>query len=382
MDQAPTATAFPADARAVLVYDGRISELFGVFLLNLLLTIITFGIFRFWAITRIRRYLWSHMRFEDTRFTYTGKGKELFLGFLLAMLILGLIFSGVAMVTVALARSHPALSAIPIGVAYIGVFILFGAAHFSAQRYRLSRTEWRGIRGGMEGSALRYGLAWMLYLLACVVTLYQAVPWMQVGLARRRINASRFGSAVFRCEGRAGRLYLIWLATIVGYLLLLGLIAAIVAAVEWRSLAPVFSETIKGPGAEIAIRNAVPVVVAGILAFLVGSGLLATWYYTSLLRLILGNTTAVVPGSIGHGTLRFHSTVNAGSLLWLVVSNFLIALVTLGLGLPIVLHRYARYLARTTQMTGTFDATALVQSTMARPAVGEGFLQALDPGIV
>ncbi len=380
MDQMPKAGAIPADARPVLAYDGKISELFGIFLLNLLLTIITLGIFRFWAITRIRRYLWSHMRFEDTRFTYTGRGKELFLGFLLAMLILILMFSAVGVVFAVLAKSHPVLAAIPIGAAYLGLFILFGAAHFSAQRYRLSRTEWRGIRGGMEGSALRYGLSWLLLLLACVVTLYQAVPWMQVGLARRRIDASRFGSAVFHCEARAGRLYLTWLATIVGYVLLFGVIVVIVVASEWSSFARVVSGAVKGQGADAAIMRATPVIIAGVLAFFVGSGLLTTWYYTRLSRLILSNTTAVIPDA--QATLRFGTTMTAGSLLWLVVSNVLIALLTLGLGLPIVLHRYARYIARTTYMTGTFDANALMQSTLARPSLGEGFLQALDPGIV
>jgi uncharacterized membrane protein YjgN (DUF898 family) len=209
---------------------------------------------------------------------------------------------------------------------------------------------------------------------------------MQVGLARRRINASRFGSAVFHCEGRARHLYLTWLATIVGYVLLLGLIVGVVAAIEWSSLGRVFTGGItggiKGPAAEIAFRRVVPIIVVGILAFLILSGLLATWYYASLLRLILGNTTAVIPGREGGDTLRFSSSVNAGGLLWLVVSNSLIALLTLGLGVPIVLHRYARYVARTTHMSGTFDAGALVQSTLARPSLGEGFLQALDPGIV
>jgi uncharacterized membrane protein YjgN (DUF898 family) len=380
MDQIPNAGAIPADARPVLAYDGRISELYGVFLLNLLLTIITLGIFRFWAITRIRRYLWSHMRFEDTRFTYTGRGRELFFGFLLAMLIL-ILLAGVAVgLALVLAKFHPVLAAIPIVAAYLGLFILFGAAHFSAQRYRLSRTEWRGIRGGMEGSALRYGVSWLLWLLASIVTLYQAVPWMQVGLARRRIDASRFGSAAFRCEARAGRLYLTWLATILGYVLLLAVIVAIVVAAEWSLFARIISGEIKGQGAEAAMLRAIPVIVAGILAFFVGSGLLATWYYTRLSRLILSNTTAVIPGA--QGLLRFGTSMTAGRLLWLVVSNVLIALLTLGLGLPIVLHRYARYIARTTYMTGTFDANALAQSTLARPPLGEGFLQALDPGIV
>ena len=74
--------------RQALEYDGRIGELYGIFVVNLLLTIITIGIYRFWAITRWRRYFWSHMTFQDERFEYTGRGGELFLGLLMAFGIL------------------------------------------------------------------------------------------------------------------------------------------------------------------------------------------------------------------------------------------------------------------------------------------------------
>ena len=382
MSQTASGTATPAGTRPVLVYDGDIGDLFGVFLMNLILTIVTLGIFRFWAITRIRRYLWSHMRFEGMRFTYTGKGGELFLGFLFAMLILIALAIGLGLAAVALAAVHPVLAAIPVAAGYIGLFVLFGAAHFSAQRYRLSRTEWRGIRGGMQGWALRYGLSWFLYLILVAITLYQAVPWMQVGLARRRINASRFGSAVFRCDGRGRRLWPIWFATLIGYVLLFAVIAAAIVVVHWSSLGQVFMGMIKGPAVELAFQHAIPAILVGIVVFIIGSGLLAAWYYTRMLRLILDTTTAIVPNPQGHDMLRFSTTVTAGGLLWLLVSNFLITIVTFGFGLPIVLHRYARYIARTMLVTGTFDAGHLVQSTLARPSVGEGFLQALDPGIV
>ncbi len=364
----------------LLEYDGKISELFGIFLLNLLLTVLTFGIFRFWAITRIRRYIWSHLRFQGTRLTYTGKGKELFVGFLLAILILGLVGAAAALIATALAMIYAPLAILAGIVVYIAMFILFGAAHFSAQRYRLSRTEWRGIRGGMEGSALRYGLAWMLYLLSTIFTLYQSVPWMQVGLARRRINASRFGSAELRFGGRAGSLYLSWLATIVGYIVLLGGIAAIVIGVEWSTLAPVFTSEVEGPAAEARIQRAIPVILIGVFAFSVLAGLLATWYFARLTRLLMGNTSIVIPGALG--AARFNSTVSAGPLLWLFVGNALIALFTLGLGLPIVLHRSIRYLVSTTRVIGQIDANALIQSTQAKPGFGEGMLQALDPGVI
>jgi uncharacterized membrane protein YjgN (DUF898 family) len=291
----------------VLVYDGDVGDPFGVFLMNMILTIITFGIFGFWAITRIRRYLWSHMRFEDTRWTYTGQGRELFFGFLLAMLILILLIAGVATLYVTLKDTHPVLAMIPVVAAYIGVFILFGAAHYSAQRYRLSRTEWRGIRGGMTGSALSYEVGWLTYILLVAATLYQAVPWMQVGLARRRINASRFGSAECRCEGRGRQLYLTWLATILGYVMLIGLLMVLIAAaiVGWTSLGQVFSGALKGAAVDNATKRAVPMIIAGVLAFIFLSGLLATWYYTKLLRMLVGNTTAMVPGSQGHDIVRF-----------------------------------------------------------------------------
>lgn len=67
------------------VYDGRLGELYVLFIKNLLLTIITLGIYRFWAKTRVRRYLWSHTSLFGDRFEYTGTGKELFLGFLIAL---------------------------------------------------------------------------------------------------------------------------------------------------------------------------------------------------------------------------------------------------------------------------------------------------------
>ena len=48
------------------------------------LTIITLGIYRFWAKTKLRRYLWSVVEYDGDRFEYHGTAKELFLGFLIA----------------------------------------------------------------------------------------------------------------------------------------------------------------------------------------------------------------------------------------------------------------------------------------------------------
>ncbi|MCY4396908.1 MAG: DUF898 family protein, partial [Rhodospirillaceae bacterium] len=67
-----------------LTHDGRSGELFVIFLVNLALSILTLGIYRFWGRTRIRRYVWSQTSLLGEPLEYTGRGIELFLGFLFA----------------------------------------------------------------------------------------------------------------------------------------------------------------------------------------------------------------------------------------------------------------------------------------------------------
>src|SRR5215471_14672701 len=71
-----------------LVYDGKLAELYRIFVPTLLLSIVTLGIYRFWGKTRIRRYLWAHTSFQGDRFVYADTGGELFRGFLFAALLL------------------------------------------------------------------------------------------------------------------------------------------------------------------------------------------------------------------------------------------------------------------------------------------------------
>ena len=361
-----------AEPRPLLIYDGRIGDLYRIFLLNLLLNIVTFGWYRFWAISKYRRYLWSRMRFMDTRFEYTGVGYELFVGFLMALGILFGLAVGTGILCYLFYLISPGLISVPIIGLYVVIFILFGAAHYSAQRYRLSRTQWRGIRGGMQGSAFAYGAWSLLYLILVPLTLYQLVPFMTIRLTERRINASRFGDLAFNFKGRARSVYLPYLVTLIGTLLLLGVVAASVYGMEESLLGPVFRDEVSGARGQAMINRALPMIIVGLLVFSFGAGLIGCWYMAVMARHIFGNTT--------FAGLRFSSAVTAGSLLWLVFSNGLIALFTLGLGYPIVLNRSMRYLARTVRVSGDLAPEAIHQSTLTRPRTGEGMLQALDSG--
>ncbi len=63
---------------------------------------------------------------------------------------------------------------------------------------------------------------------------------------------------------------------------------------------------------------------------------------------------------------RFRSTVTAGKLLWLWVSNLLLIVVTLGLAIPWVLARNVRFNFTNIALIGSLDLSSIVQE--AQPA--------------
>ena len=359
----------PESRMQALVYDGRLGELYALFLKNILLTILTLGIWRFWAVTRYRRYFWSRMQFQGERFEYTGRGGELFGGFLLALLVLigGTIIAGVVSY-VAAAIAQP-LAFIPMAIWYVFILVLAAGAVFSAQRYRLTRTLWCGIRGGMTGSMLAYGVRSILYTILAGLTLFQLLPWSQIRLAERRINASNFGTAQFSFRGRAAEVYLPFLLTLIATVVLFAAIAGGVFAIVQSVLSDggIDADEVLQSVASPAVSYTI---LGGFLLFGILSTLVSCWYQAVFERHVVGNSAL--------GGVRFASSMTGRGLFGLVAGNLLIALFTLGLGYPIILHRNATFLSQTLWMESVLDPVLLGQSRNAAPRLGEGMYQVLD----
>ncbi|CAE6845359.1 YjgN family protein [Paraburkholderia nemoris] len=356
----------------LLTYDGKLGELYGIFIKNLLLQIITLGIYRFWATTNNRRYIWSRMRFQGERFEYTGTGGELFKGFLLAIAIIfgAIVGAGILSAILRAVTGSAALALVPIIVLYVVIAVIAAGAYFSAQRYRLSRTQWCGIRGGMTGSSWVYRAYALLYGLLCIVTLGQMVPWVSMRLAERRINASSFGSLPFHFEGRARALYGAFVGTFLGIVALFVVLGAVFLK-SITAFLPIGHAPLKAhdPAAFAAFGS----IFLFYVLFIVGALLIQCFYLALVTRHVMGNTTL--------GTqLRFGSSITAGRLLGMMLGNLAIIVFTLGLGFPIVLHRVMRFAADTLQVSGQLDPQTLGQSDQQPPRTGEGMLNLLDHG--
>ena len=77
-----------------VVFRGPLSGFIGLAVVNALLTVVTLGIYRFWARARVRRYLWEHTTFAGEPLEYSGKGFVLLIGAILGFLIILIPYAG------------------------------------------------------------------------------------------------------------------------------------------------------------------------------------------------------------------------------------------------------------------------------------------------
>lgn len=362
------------------VYCGDLLELYKIFLVNLLLNIVTFGIYSFWAKTRVRRYLWQSIDIDGDRLEYTGTGKELFLGFLKFIFL----FFVPAVVILVLIQLLIADSDVTLA-AQSGMTILAGQlgimAMFWALRYRLSRTEWRSIRAGLGGSAPEYMLRVMMWEAANMVTLFLLTPVADVSIRRYVMRHVHAGGTQMAVSPRGvGALYpsflLAWIVPIVGVTLLvvtqfatfITLMAIILEWVGWANSPPEADAALTGA----SLAGSIVVMVLGVIAVFLLSALAAAWYRAAYYR--------HVAGEIRLDTIRFKVAVDGMSLMVLTLVNQLVMLVSLGLGKPIVWHMTAKFICDKVQFGPRQALDSFKQNEMTRPKTGEGLAEGLDVG--
>lgn len=303
----------PSPERPIFHGDG--ATLFGIHLKNLLLTIVTLGIYSFWAKANVRQYLYSHTSLGGDRFTFHGTGRELLsgaaraIGLLLLIGIASAVMSGVV---------HPIAGGI---LLYAGSgLLLFPIALIGSRRYRLSRTSWRGIRCSFRGD---YGDFFALYavgLLLTVLTLGLYYPYFHANVRRYVVTESRFGSRAFEFNGQGGDLFIRHLLLYLLLPLTLGLYLYWHAAFRHRYY----------------------------------------WEHTSF------------------GETRFRSTMTGRDLLGISLLSLFLLIITLGIAYPWVQARMMRFQCERLELSSLTAFDDARQEFQSGSSFGEGVADALD----
>ncbi|GLR92974.1 YjgN family protein [Bradyrhizobium liaoningense] len=162
-----------------------------------MLELVTFGFYRFWLVTDIRRHLWANTAIDGDAAEYTGRAKELLIGFLVALAILVPIYLAYFLIGIEFERWQ-GFASLPL---FIGFYAFGQFAIFRARRYRLTRTVWRGVRFWMDGSGWAYSFRAMLWGLLVFLTLGLALPWRAAALERYKMQHTHYGELSGDFEG-------------------------------------------------------------------------------------------------------------------------------------------------------------------------------------
>ena len=353
-------TRAAGEPASAFTFTGSWREFLPIAATNLLLTVVTLGIYRFWAKARERRYLWSRTYFIDDHLEWTGTGKEMFVGFLVVMLgLLPLLLVLQFGVQALILRGEVAPAALLMLFIYGGIFYLIGVGQFRALRYRLSRTWWHGIRGGSFQPGWSYGWKFLWKYVLGYLPASLLIPWSMTSLWNDRWNEMSFGphriAAAADTDGLFGRWLLIYLAVLMGFM------GALVLGVGVGG----------GTG---SVEAGMAAWFVGVLLLYVVIALAGVAYYAAFYRKVVGATAV--------GGLHFDFTARTLDWFKLILGNIALVVFTLGLGFVFLGYRNWSFFVRHMEASGEIDLDRLTQSETSATGDAEGLADAFDIGAI
>ena len=212
-----TIPSVSAAASGAFAFSGERGALAGLVFRNFLLTIVTLGIYHFWARTYVRAFFWRHLSLVGERFDYIGRGLELLYGAIIGLILVAFIFAGQNLwgLWTASQDFSPALQFVLGSLSTAVLFAFFAFGRLLSWRYLMTRTLWRSVRFhmGEKISHLlpRYIAISLVLLLANVATLMLTYPYWRAWKVGFLINHSFFGSMKAQFTGRPDDLLRQWL---------------------------------------------------------------------------------------------------------------------------------------------------------------------------
>lgn len=290
------------------------AEYFRIWIVNLLLTIVTLGIYSAWAKVRRLRYFYGNTRLAGAAFEYHGRPIQILKGRLIAV--------GAYAIFYVVAQLQPLAA-----IGFLPLFV-FGVPWIimKSRRFQMRMTSYRGIRFGFDGDypgALRAFVGWAALGVLTLGILWPRSIWEQ---ARYVLSNSRYGTERARFVASRKVFYRFCFITLgLGALLYTGAFAAVGALVAASGV-----ET-ERPSEESAIGVGLGVGAVFVLVSLVLSAYFRKSYVNASF------------GGLELGPHRVESTLETWPLVGIYLANLVLIILTLGLYAPWATVRQMRY---------------------------------------
>lgn len=329
-------------------FTGSGSEYFRIWIVNLLLTIVTLGLYLPWAKVRRLRYFYGNTHIGEHALDFHGNPRRMLRG----LLLLG----ALALLYTVAGKVSPTAGL----VALVIVALVWPALFRAGQRFRLANTSWRGLRfrfAGSLGGAYRAmlplflpgglfvaltpylvdesgkpvpGMGSKLGLLPLVAALLLPLCWWL--LKKYQHDGYAFANNQSSLRTTAGAFYLVFLKAL-GVTLLVGVCGGIVGAIAGGGAVwGLFGRHTRNAGATAGTLMAIAFFILFVYLAMIA---VVRPYMTARLQDVVWNKTR-------SADIGFVSALRFRPLLWLTVKNWFLIVITIGLYVPFASIAMAR----------------------------------------
>ncbi len=356
-----------------LCFKGSGSEYFKIWIVNILLIIVTLGLYYPWAKVRNHRYFYANTILEERNFEYHATGKQLFLGFLVAMVLF--------ITYIVISKILPIGGFMIMGILFVAIpWLIWRSLKFS-----LKMTSFSNVRFGFKGTLRQAYINFFVFPFLFILALYGVpmgvavgvpmmlgeegvAPWLQailplaiiisIGFAfylygfmkkkntSYRLNGTRYGQGIFETNLEVKKFLFILLKTIGMSILVIGVFVLLIGSVVYTTIGLEgvleMKYNMNNPQAgHTGLGLMMMIYISAYLGFIFSSMLIMAYSITRQRSYIYQNTSL-------DKKISFASTLKAKSLAWVMVTNFIVILLTLGLAFPWTKVRMARLIVENT----------------------------------
>ncbi|EHD0098066.1 DUF898 domain-containing protein [Vibrio vulnificus] len=376
-------------------FKGQGGEFFGIWIVNILLSVITLGIYSAWAKVRTKRYFYGNTFIAGDNFEYHAQPMQLLKGRLVALALV--------LIWVVANSFFPLASLVLFALFYVALpWLLWSNARFDS-----AMTSYRNVHFAFNGSLkeaymsiLGRGLASLLIIaiyiaivvasanasamvatllgFGTLVLMFVLYAWVVAGIHQYFASGYQYGDWKFVAKIETGfflktycKAMLIGFLTAVAFMIVMG---TFVLGTDIMNIFAGEVDLLEGKG------DFAYVVLTYLVTITMSLGITA--YTTTRIRNYVFSRLTATAETQSETEFRFASTFGAWDYMSLIVSNFLLQVITLGLARPWVMVRTSRYVASHTGVIGDMDTLkATDQDSAVKNAISDEVAQAFDLGL-
>lgn len=308
-------------------YLGKGAEFAVIFFKNLLLTILTLGLYYPWAKVEKLKYHYQSTELDNTRFSFHATGKEVFRGFIKIYTVFFLLY---VFLFIAIIKQNFNMLFISVGIFYLLSSLIIPIAIHGSARFKSSRSSWRGIHFKYLGDKMEFFWKFISGSLLTLFTLGIYGAWFSIDIRKYVLSHLRFGNLSFDFKGTGESLF-------------------------WLNL-------------------------KFVILFIPTLGIYSFWHYKNLWNFYAENTEVTQNGQ----KVNFSFTPKPGDIFELMVINGLLTIFTLGIGFPWAKARTLQFMFRFLTIEDRLNTNAIQQVSYDNydDAVGDDLLDFLDIDLV